>query len=1000
MKKGNDILIPPAYFLNNYMEGFFVEVPEKDFSTAPQYGRRSFVLKIDNTHVITVFKGADRSKLKYVYFYIYQLTDDGRWILSPTWSDRILTEYPFQEVKTQEEIEARIAELKEKVKALNAAQEKEIKLPINEFVKKHITEIDSTRKLALFITKLMKTLFSEKHFVTEKQLLYFSTPKAGKRYKTFKIRKKNGGLREINAPVHHLDKILFVLNIIFKSLYTPNNAVMGFTEGKSIADNAARHTGQHYVFNIDLKDFFTSIPQARVWGRIQCAPFNFSRAVANVVAGLCCATNSETGKNVLPQGAPTSPLLTNAICDRLDRQLTALSKKYGLHYSRYADDITFSSMHNVYQEDSDFRKELKTIIEGQNFCINDKKTRLLRTGQRQEVTGLTVNSKVNVTRKYVRDIRYILHLWESKGYAFAYSKFYKFYKTEKGYIKKGEPVMENVIGGKLNYLRMIKGAGNECYQKLLQRYDKLQQIIYVDNNTDKGHNYVYVQQYTLTDFENDFKTKITLQISDDEKLVGKCNLFGMDKTISISHKTQEELCPIISHLKVGDTFASEHLKDCFVTLCRQKGKNFWLITHKELDRSRCLSIQNAQIDPEKLLKEWEQKGFEFVVKQFQTDILKKSDVPDYVSERDIKEFIYFATHSKNFDRKQKLQRDSLLARDMAKRNKRDKNNINSDNTHRNGVSCEYISPVELQNFLLVFNQDDILKYTCHPIDSEEVINDINEKCGTDTYSVEQHSKILLDRFEELFKNERNSRNMRGLIYAYLSGSKEWSNNRVKINWKSPELIEWANANPGKVASPGRNIAVKQRSNGFRLPEPFSSVVSGRRIASFTELVIFFKSLFHIRRDNSLRNNISYINRSIDNVDIKFSENFNEGIELFTDVDKLLQAYKNIIKICADCSVNDESPIIEISFYKDEKNVYLCIHHTNTKYGKTKDDSLKRIGESQSDLIKNQINGLCDLFIEADFGNEEYARINLWDESDELKAVNIAELQGVKYILRF
>ena len=801
MKKGNNILIPPAYFLNDYKEGFYIERPERDWSQCELWKNLPFVLEVGDNTIATIVKGADKHRLKYVYVHIYQSTNDGRWFLSPTWSDKILTEYPLPEVKTQEEIESRIATLKEKVKKLNEEQEQEIKLPIDEFIKKHISKIDTTRKLALFITKLMKTLFSEKHFVTENQLLYFSTPKAGNRYKTFKIRKKNGGLREINAPVHHLDKILYILNIIFKSLYTPNNAVMGFTEGKSIADNAARHTGQHYVFNIDLKDFFTSIPQARVWGRIQCTPFNFPREVANVVAGLCCATNSESGKNVLPQGAPTSPLLTNAICDRLDRQLTALSKKYGLHYSRYADDITFSSMHNVYQENSDFRKELRNIIEGQNFCINDKKTRLLRTGQRQEVTGLTVNSKVNVTRKYVRDIRYILHLWESKGYAFAYSKFYKFYKTEKGYIKKGEPVMENVIGGKLNYLRMIKGAGNECYQKLLQRYDKLQQIIYVDNNTDKGHNYVYVQQYTLTDFENDFKTKITLQISDDEKLVGKCNLFGMDKTISISHKTQEKLCPIISHLKVGDTFTSEQLKDCFVTLCRQKGKNFWLITHKELDRSRCLSIQNAQIDPEKLLKEWEQKGFEFVVKQFQTDILKKSDVPDYVSERDIKEFIYFVTHSKNFDRKQKLQRDSLLARDIAKRK--------AQPQEFKPMSVSYTA-----NFLANFNRPNGFKYLTHDFDTESnmTLPDLREQ----SYKLLESEKGKIP--DSLYV----------LIYAYLSG-KTWrdafgDNNNISINDK--KWIQWSkeNNNAHPITNPDFEREILKFKRAIRIVPPLLQTI--------------------------------------------------------------------------------------------------------------------------------------------------------------------------------
>ena len=242
--------------------------------------------------------------------------------------------------------------------------------------------------------------------------------------------------------------------------------------------------------------------------------------------------------------------------------------------------------------------------------------------------------------------------------------------------------------------------------------------------------------------------------------------------------------------------------------------------------------------------------------------------------------------------------------------------------------------------------------------------------------------------------------MQGLIFAYLKGPKEWSSNRVVINWSSNELISWSNENKGKIASPGKNIAAKQKNYGFKLPNPFVSSINGQRVATFTNLVIFFKTLFHIRRDNSLKNIITYNNKSIENVNITFSSNFNENIELFTDVDKLLQAYKNIIKICTDCSLEGEQPVFEISFYKEENNVYFCIHHINTKYGKTLDDSLKRIGESQSNLIKNQINGLCDLFIEADFGNKEYARINLWDESDELKAQNIAEMQGVKYILRF
>lgn len=120
---------------------------------------------------------------------------------------------------------------------------------------------------------------------------------------------------------------------------------------------------------------------------------------------------------------------------------------------------------------------------------------MLRDGVRQEVTGLTVNQRVNVTRKYVHDIRWILHCWEKDGYGKAYALFYDYYKRTKGYIKKGEPVMENVIGGKLNYMRMVKGENNTTYRKLLERFLKLQGLVFVDTETDEGKSYIYVYSY-------------------------------------------------------------------------------------------------------------------------------------------------------------------------------------------------------------------------------------------------------------------------------------------------------------------------------------------------------------------------------------------------------------------------------------------------------------------------------------------------------------------------
>ena len=450
---------------------------------------------------------------------------------------------------------------------------------------------------------------TSKHKITEKQLLHFCNPKTvPNRYKTFHIRKKSGGLREINAPCYQLGVLLYILNTVFKAVYTPSESTMGFTEERSVVTNAQIHIGHHYVFNIDLENFFQSIPQARVWARIQLPPFNLPKEVANVVAGLCCHTNSDMTRNVLPQGAATSPLLTNAICDTLDRRMRGVAKRFGLHYSRYADDMTFSSMHNVYQEGSDFRNEIKRLIEEQGFKMNEKKTRLLRDGDRQEVTGLTVNQRVNVTRKYVHDIRWILHCWEKDGYGKAYALFYDYYKRTKGYIKKGEPVMENVIGGKLNYMRMVKGENNTTYRKLLERFLKLQGLVFVDTETDKGKSYLYVYSYPVSDFKKYFKTDLALEVTSKNKLVGKCQIEERDKVLAISKKTQEYLYKDISTKKPGEDIKTKLLNKCFVTLCRAKGKNFWLITKSEMKRSKCLSLLNANIDINKLLDIWEKQG--------------------------------------------------------------------------------------------------------------------------------------------------------------------------------------------------------------------------------------------------------------------------------------------------------------------------------------------------------------------------------------------------------
>ena len=286
------------------------------------------------------------------------------------------------------------------------------------------------------LNEIKADLLGDKSYpFTPKQFFILCNPKnERKRYRSFEIPKKSGGSRQICAPCGNLKWFQLCLNEIFKVLYSPSNYAMGFAKGKSIVDNAKMHTNQNYVFNIDLKDFFPSIDQARVWKRLQLAPFNFTPKVAGAIAGLCAIKSARHADNepfgecyVLPQGASTSPLLTNAICDTLDRRLHGLAKRFGLHYSRYADDITFSSMHNVYHEGSAFRKELERIITDQHFTLNKKKTRLSHCSSRQEVTGLTVGAKINVSRKYVKDVRAILHIWEKYGHDAAFATFYPRY---------------------------------------------------------------------------------------------------------------------------------------------------------------------------------------------------------------------------------------------------------------------------------------------------------------------------------------------------------------------------------------------------------------------------------------------------------------------------------------------------------------------------------------------------------------------------------------------
>ncbi len=427
-----------------------------------------------------------------------------------------------------------------------------------------------------------------------KQITYYCNPRREnvKRYINFYIPKKNGELRVISAPVAGLKSILTYLNTILQAAYEPSKYAMGFVQGRSVVENAKAHMGQNYVFNLDLKDFFPSIEKSRIWKRLTLPPFNFSSKLADVIAGLCTMLDVTSGhpRYILPQGAPTSPILTNIVCEKLDRQLGGLAKRFGLQYTRYADDITFSSMHYVYSIEGEFISELHKIIAANHFSINEKKTRLQKVGNRQEVTGLVLSSKINVARKYTREIRTLLHIWEKHGYMAACMSYMHARMAERRYRRKGGmPNLDAVLMGKLQYLKMVKGIEDSTYRALNDRFSKLRiaavkAMRYLDDGQDK---ITYLQTTSRNDFEQKHSTKLEYAPNTEPNLFFKRG--DIVYPISISKKID------VAKLFGADDKRKELWNKLQISLC-DNGTTLFFLLHKKLTAPQFTQDSTAHIE--------------------------------------------------------------------------------------------------------------------------------------------------------------------------------------------------------------------------------------------------------------------------------------------------------------------------------------------------------------------------------------------------------------------
>lgn len=244
-------------------------------------------------------------------------------------------------------------------------------------------------------------------------------------YVNFQVPKKTGGLRQISAPMPRLKAVQhWVLRNILEKVEA-HDCAHGFRAGRSVVSNARPHVGAETVVNLDLQDFFPSIGYRRVKGLFRA--FGYSEAAATIFGLLCTQPETEevsldgrryfvaTGGRRLPQGAPTSPAVTNILCRRLDRRLLKVADELGFVYTRYADDLSFSASGEGLRHLGNLLERVKAVVAHEGFNVHPDKTRVLRRSRQQEVTGVVVNSKPNVSRRELKRFRATLYQVEKDG---------------------------------------------------------------------------------------------------------------------------------------------------------------------------------------------------------------------------------------------------------------------------------------------------------------------------------------------------------------------------------------------------------------------------------------------------------------------------------------------------------------------------------------------------------------------------------------------------------
>ena len=251
-------------------------------------------------------------------------------------------------------------------------------------------------------------------------LTYHRDVETSTHYKRWRVPKRDGTPRLISAPKPELKAAQRWITREVTEHLPVHGAAHGFLKGRSIVTNARVHAGANIVVKLDIRGFYPTVTFRRVKGLLRRA--GLTEQVATLMALLATESPREevvthgrvhfvaVGPRSLPQGAPTSPSITNALCLRLDCRLAGLARKLGCRYTRYADDMTFSWHGESKYQVGPLLRAVRQIVGAEGFELHTKKTRVMRAGSRQKVTGLVVNTAVDrpearVPRETVRRLR-------------------------------------------------------------------------------------------------------------------------------------------------------------------------------------------------------------------------------------------------------------------------------------------------------------------------------------------------------------------------------------------------------------------------------------------------------------------------------------------------------------------------------------------------------------------------------------------------------------------